>query len=36
VGALTRVFPPELVDRIVAMTDACETRRRLLSARLVV
>ena len=36
VGALTRVFPPELVDRIVATTDTREVRRRLLPARLVV
>lgn len=36
VGALTRAFPPELVDRIVAATDTQEVRRRLLPARLVV
>jgi hypothetical protein len=36
VGALTRAFPPELVDRIVGMTDTRELRRRLLPARLVV
>ena len=36
VGALTRVFPPELVDRVVATTDTRELRRRLLPARLVV
>src|SRR5438034_1559967 len=36
VGALTRAFPPELVDRIVATTDTRELRRRLLPARLVV
>src|SRR4249919_2784345 len=35
-GALTRTFPPELVDRVVATTDARELRRRLLPARLVV
>jgi hypothetical protein len=35
VGALTRVFPPELVDRVVAAADAREERRRLLPARLV-
>jgi hypothetical protein len=35
VGALTRAFPPELVDRIVATTDTREVRRRLLPARLV-
>jgi hypothetical protein len=36
VGALTRTFPPELVDRVVATTDTRELRRRLLPARLVV
>jgi len=36
VGALTRAFPSELVDRIVAATDTQEVRRRLLPARLVV
>jgi Insertion element 4 transposase N-terminal/Transposase DDE domain len=36
VGALTRAFPPELVDEIVAVTDTRERRRRLLPARLVV
>ncbi len=36
VGALTKAFPPELVDRIVETTDTCEVRRRLLPARLVV
>ncbi|MBA3844522.1 MAG: IS4 family transposase [Actinobacteria bacterium] len=35
VGALTRAFPPELVDRVVAVTDTREQRRRLLPARLV-
>ena len=35
VGALTRAFPPELVDRVVATTDTREQRRRLLPARLV-
>src|SRR4051794_25923217 len=35
VGALTRAFPSELVDRIVATTDTREVRRRLLPARLV-
>jgi hypothetical protein len=33
---LTRTFPPELVDRVVATTDTRELRRRLLPARLVV
>jgi hypothetical protein len=32
---LTRAFPPDLVDRIVATTDTREVRRRLLPARLV-
>jgi hypothetical protein len=36
VGALTRAFPPELVDRVVDATDVRELRRRLLPARLVV
>src|SRR4029450_2822890 len=36
VGALTRTFPPELVDRVVATTGTREVRRRLLPARLVV
>ena len=36
VGALTRAFPPELVDRMVEATDSRELRRRLLPARLVV
>ena len=35
-GALTRAFPPELVDGVVATTDTREIRRRLLPARLVV
>src|ERR671910_3723285 len=35
VGALTRTFPPELVDRVVATTETRELRRRLLPARLV-
>lgn len=35
VGALTKAFPPELVDRIIAVTDTREVRRRLLPARLV-
>jgi hypothetical protein len=35
-GALTRTFPPELVDRVVATTETRELRRRLLPARLVV
>ena len=35
-GVLTRTFPPELVDRVVAVTDTREQRRRLLPSRLVV
>ncbi|MGH3533854.1 MAG: IS4 family transposase [Pseudonocardiaceae bacterium] len=35
VGALTRAFPPELVDRVIAATEVGEQRRRLLPARLV-
>jgi hypothetical protein len=36
VGALTRAFPPELVDEVVEATDTRELRRRLLPARLTV
>jgi hypothetical protein len=36
IGALTKTFPPELVDRVVNTTDTREVRRRLLPARLVV
>ncbi|WP_206745130.1 transposase domain-containing protein, partial [Pseudofrankia asymbiotica] len=36
VGVLTRVFPPELVDRVLDETDTAEVRRRLLPSRLVV
>lgn len=36
VGALTSVFPPELVDRVVEQTGRVEKRRRLLPARMVV
>lgn len=35
VGALTRVFTPELVDRAIESAGAREQRRRLLPARLV-
>jgi hypothetical protein len=35
VGALTKAFPPELVDQIIEVTDTREVRRRLLPARLV-
>lgn len=35
-GALTRTFPPELVDRVIAQTGRVEQRRRLLPARVVV
>jgi hypothetical protein len=36
IGVLTRVFPPELVDRIVADAGRVEQRHRLLPARVVV
>jgi hypothetical protein len=36
VGALTRVFPPELVDEVLAEADAVEVRRRSLPSRMVV
>jgi len=36
IGVLTRVFPPELVDRVVAATGRTERRHRLLPARVVV
>ena len=36
VGVLTRVFPPELVDRVVAEAGRVEVRHRLLPARVVV
>jgi Insertion element 4 transposase N-terminal/Transposase DDE domain len=36
VGVLTRVFPPELVDRVVAESGRGEVRHRLLPARVVV
>ena len=36
VGALTKTFPPELVDQVVITTGTREVRRRLLPARLVV
>ena len=36
VGVLTRVFPPELVDGVVAQAGRTEVRQRLLPARLVV
>src|SRR5512144_2854171 len=35
-GALTKTFPPELVDQVVEVTDTREVRRGLLPARLVV
>jgi len=35
-GALTSVFPPELVDQVVAQTGRGEQRRRLLPARVMV
>jgi hypothetical protein len=36
IGALTATFPPELVDRVLAVTGRAEQRRRLLPARMVV
>jgi Insertion element 4 transposase N-terminal/Transposase DDE domain len=36
VGVLTRAFPPDLVDEVVAVTGTREQRRRLLPARLMV
>jgi len=36
IGVLTRVFPPELVDRVVADAGRTEVRHRLLPARVVV
>ena len=36
IGVLTRVFPPELVDRVVAEAGRAEVRHRLLPARVVV
>jgi hypothetical protein len=36
IGVLTRVFPPELVDAVVAQAGRGERRRRLLPARVVV
>jgi len=36
IGALTKTFPPELVDQVVDTTGTREIRRRLLPARLVV
>ena len=36
IGVLTRVFPPELVDRVVAEAGRAERRQRLLPARVVV
>jgi hypothetical protein len=35
VGALTKAFPPVLVDQVIEVTDTREVRRRLLPARLV-
>jgi hypothetical protein len=36
IGVLTRVFPPDLVDRVVAEAGRKEVRHRLLPARVVV
>ena len=35
-GVLTRVFPPEVVDRVLAESGRVEVRHRLLPARVVV
>lgn len=36
IGVLTRVFPPDVVDQIIAATGRTEQRHRLLPARVVV
>jgi hypothetical protein len=36
IGVLTRTFPPELIDRVIAKTGRGEQRQRLLPARVVV
>lgn len=36
IGVLTRVFPPEVVDRVIAQAGKTEKRQRLLPARVVV
>jgi hypothetical protein len=36
IGVLTRTFPPELVDRVIAKCGRAEQRQRLLPARVVV
>lgn len=36
IGVLTRTYPPDLVDRVVAATGRTEARHRLLPARVVV
>ena len=36
IGVLTRVFPPELIDRVVTESGRTEQRQRLLPARVVV
>jgi hypothetical protein len=36
IGVLTRVFPPDMVDRVVKETGRTEQRQRLLPARVVV
>jgi hypothetical protein len=33
IGVLTRTFPPELIDRVIAKTGRGEQRQRLLPAR---
>ena len=36
IGVLTQIFPPEVVDAVIAATGRAEHRRRLLPARVVV
>ena len=36
IGVLTRTYPPELVDRVVAEMGKTEVRHRLLPSRVVV
>ena len=36
IGMLTRVFPPDVVDKVIAQAGRIEQRQRLLPARVVV
>ena len=36
IGVLTRVFPPDVVDKVIAQAGRIEQRQRLLPARVVV